>query len=242
MIKYFLTIFIALTISTGPLFASDQQKPAEEMATLLAHGQNIPDCLKLALINQDNREFNRLSKQLCFKGCQNSCDKVHQSDNPIYQQISKMANPIKNSAFFQAYGFRHIHEQQYLLDIAQRASPVTHKLFVLGLTKQGPIALYKPNGLEHDWIIKTDSDHEAVIKVHAYKVGDEMGYTFLWDKHTLTLPYRSSGIAASLTRQKVNIDELYPSEQIVFLQCGPAQFNALTRENMGLEIFYQAHG
>ncbi len=241
MIGYF--ILVAFLISTCPLSACDQQKQAQEKPALIVHGQNILECLKLALINKDTQTFNRLSKQLCFKGCQNNCDKIHQSDNLIYKQISKSSKvcPVIHSAFFQAYAFRHASEQQYLLGLVQQASPDTHKLFAVGLTKQDYIAIYKPDVLEHDWIIKTDPNHAIPVKVHAYKVGDETSYTFLWDKHTLTLPYPSSGITASLTRQKVDIDELHPAEKIAFLQCGLAQFNTLTRENMRLEIFYQTH-
>lgn len=206
----------------------------------VAHGLNIPQYLQFLLRNNDSRVFNCMSKQLCFKECRNNCAKIHQTDNPYYHFIakSKSASPVIHSAFFQAYAFRHACEQQYLLDLVRQAVPKTHKLFAVGLTKEDYIAIYKPNALEHDWIIKTDPNHAIPVRVHTYTVGDETSYTFLWDKHTLTFPYPSSGIAASLTQQEVRIDRLHPAEQEALLQCRPSRFNEIVYKDMGLEIFY----
>lgn len=207
----------------------------------LGHGLYIPQYLILALRCKDTYAFNCMCKQICFKSCQSNCYKMHQSDGNEYHYIAKQASAVVNSVFFKAYAFRHLSEQPCLLDIMKKSSPVTHGLFAAGMTKNGPVAIYRPYALGNDWIVKTDSAHEVPIRMHECTIGDEKSYTFVWKEHILTLPYPSSEIVATLTRQKVDFDQLCSKEkQRLIATKRLSEINSYLYEDMNLELFYHA--
>lgn len=207
----------------------------------LAHGLYIPQYLMLVLRCNDTYAFNSMCKKICFKSCQSNCYKMHQSDCYEYRCIAKQASAVVNSVFFKAYAFRHLSEQQGLLDIMKKSSPVTHGLFAAGMTKNGLVAIYRPYALENDWIVKTDPVHEVPIRMHECIIGEEKSYTFVWNEHILTLPYPSSEIVATLTRQKVDFDQLRSKDkQRLIATKRLSDINSYLYEDMKLELFYHA--